>query len=107
MTLPEYEKIKHFVTVLHTYMQQHNVFCQQFRTTVQQMQSDYPNGDIPEFMYFQASNERDRTNNSLPDGGEFGLASSQTSLNEKAMFVISTFGNGLKLLNITHPFFYQ
>jgi hypothetical protein len=44
MTLPEYEKIKHFVTVLHTYMQQHNVFCQQFRTTVQQMQSDYPNG---------------------------------------------------------------
>lgn len=47
-------------------MQQHNVFCQQFRTTVQQMQSDYPNGDIPEFMYFQASNERDRTNNSFP-----------------------------------------
>ena len=86
-------------------MQQHNVFCQQFRTTVQQMQSDYPNGDIPEFMYFQASNERDRTNNSLPDGGEFGLASSQTSLNEKAMFVISTVCNGLKPLNITHPFF--
>jgi hypothetical protein len=64
-------------------------------------------GDIPEFVYFQASNERERTNNSLPDGGEFGLASSQTSLNEKAMFVMSTVGNGLKLLNITHPFFYQ
>ena len=46
MTLAEYEKLRNFVTVLHTYMQQHNVFCKQFRTAVQQMQLDYPEGDV-------------------------------------------------------------
>jgi hypothetical protein len=89
-----------------SYMQQHNVFCKQFRKAVQQMQLDYPEGDIPEFMYIQGSNGRDRTNNSLPDGGEFGLATVQFSLSQKIMFVFSTIGNGLKPVNITQPFLF-
>ena len=105
LSMEDYETLQGFVTDIHKYMKEHNFYAKTFKTTMEQVRDNHPDGNIPQSIYYQASDQRDRTNNSIPDGGEFGIAYDQSHLGEKMMFVIKTKGDSLKLLNITHPFF--